>query len=283
MDVVVPIGATESNGEAGDGGSYALGAWVSEQRRAFRAGTLKTWRAELLDGLGMVWSVVDARFYNNLAAARDYFAVHRTLAAPKDAVIDGVPVGQWLANLRKTGGLGKDQKRAKDRREALERIDRGWSPPWPFEWQQRYAALAAVLADGATLPEILPGVTVNGQDIGTWLHTQRTGWEQLNYGQRERLAELGVEPLPASEAPATAKAAKGSSAFERGVAALAQYKDREGHVTVPRAHVETVVVDDQEHTVKLGVFLSNTKTRRAKLTPDRLQRLANLGLEWATA
>ncbi|MGW3513732.1 hypothetical protein [Streptomyces sp. NPDC000994] len=32
-----------------------------------------------------------------------------------------------------------------------------------------------------------------------------------------------------------------------------------------------------------GVFLSNTKTRRAKLTADRLQTLADLGLHWAVA
>jgi hypothetical protein len=33
--------------------------------------------------------------------------------------------------------------------------------------------------------------------------------------------------------------------------------------------------------VKLGVFLSNTKSRRAKLTADKLAVLAALGLEWA--
>ncbi|MFJ5803684.1 DEAD/DEAH box helicase [Streptomyces decoyicus] len=283
MDTVVPIGATESDGDGGNGGTYALGAWVSEQRRAFRAGTLKAWRAELLDELGMVWSVVDARFYKNLAAARDYYAVHRTLAAPKDASIDGVAVGQWLANLRKSGGLGKDEQRATERRKALERIDPYWNPPWPFEWQQRYAALAAVLADGATLAEILPGATIHGQDIGTWLHAQRTGWEQLGEEQRERLTELDIEPLPATTAEQTpAKATKGgSAAFERGVAALRQYKAREGHVTVPRAHIETVVLGGEEHAVKLGVFLSNSKSRRGKLTADKLQQLAALGLEWA--
>jgi hypothetical protein len=35
--------------------------------------------------------------------------------------------------------------------------------------------------------------------------------------------------------------------------------------------------------VKLGVFLSNSKSRRAKLTAVKLQALADLGLEWATA
>ncbi|TSB32094.1 helicase [Streptomyces benahoarensis] len=279
MDTVVPLGTTESNGDGGNGGTYALGAWVSEQRRAFRAGTLKAWRADLLDELGMVWSVADARFYKNLAAARNYFAAHRTLAAPKDASHDGVAVGQWLANLRKAGGLGKDEERAAERRQALERIDRDWNPPWPLQWQQRYAALAAVLADGATLAEILPGVTVSGHDIGTWLRAQQEEWEQLSEKQRERLDELGVEPLPATEVPATAKATKGGSgAFERGVAALAQYKDREGHLTVPRAHVERLE-DGSE--VKLGVFLSNSKSRRAKLHADRLAALAALALEWA--
>jgi hypothetical protein len=52
-------------------------------------------------------------------------------------------------------------------------------------------------------------------------------------------------------------------------------------VTVSGAHVETVVVNGQEHAVKLGVFLSNTKSRRAKLTVDKLRRLADLGLDWA--
>lgn len=31
--------------------------------------------------------------------------------------------------------------------------------------------------------------------------------------------------------------------------------------------------------MKLGVFLANTKPRRAKLTADKLQRLADLGLD----
>lgn len=33
--------------------------------------------------------------------------------------------------------------------------------------------------------------------------------------------------------------------------------------------------------VKLGVFLSNSKSRRGKLTADKLAALAALGLEWA--
>ncbi|MFF3404275.1 hypothetical protein ACFYW6_38230 [Streptomyces sp. NPDC002659] len=51
-------------------------------------------------------------------------------------------------------------------------------------------------------------------------------------------------------------------------------------MTVPRTHAETLE-DGTE--VKLVVFLSNTKSRRAKLTADKLAALADLGLEWAAA
>lgn len=33
--------------------------------------------------------------------------------------------------------------------------------------------------------------------------------------------------------------------------------------------------------MKLGVFLSNSKSTRGKLAADRLQALADLGLDWA--
>lgn len=49
-------------------------------------------------------------------------------------------------------------------------------------------------------------------------------------------------------------------------------------MTIPRGHVEEL---EDGTTVRLGVWLSNTKTRRAKLTPDKLQALAELGYDWA--
>ncbi|MFB7919571.1 helicase associated domain-containing protein [Streptomyces sp. NPDC056061] len=72
------------------------------------------------------------------------------------------------------------------------------------------------------------------------------------------------------------------SAFERGIAAVAQYAAREGHLKIPRHHTESVVIDGEEHTVKAGVFLANHKTRRAKLTASKLAALAALGADWAT-
>ncbi|MFH8760586.1 DEAD/DEAH box helicase [Streptomyces atroolivaceus] len=277
-DAQVPLDASVELGE--DGITYALGTWVSEQRRAFRLGTLKPWRADLLNEVGMVWSVADAGFWKNLTAARNYHATHGTLAAPKDAVMDGVAVGQWLANLRKTDGLGKNEETATQRRAALEAIDPDWRPQWSIDWQRHYATARTLLSEEGGLTEVLPGVVVHGCDVGAWINRQRehSVWENLLPEQQRRLEALGVTPLPA--APAKKKTTT-AGAFERGVLALRQYKNRTGTLTVPRSHIENVVIDGQEHGVKLGVFLTNSKTRRAKLPAEKLAALAALGLDWA--
>ncbi|MGW0868985.1 helicase associated domain-containing protein [Streptomyces sp. NPDC002740] len=259
-------------------GPYPLGQWVAEQRRAYSAGQMTGQRARRLEQLGMVWSPADERFQENLEAAKAYYDEHWTLCAPRSATMLDRPVGQWLSNLRRPRALeGHPQWET-----ALEAVDEDWNPAWPAEWQRHYAAVRELLRDEQDT-EILPGTTVHGMDVGRWAarqqeHTVRNG---LMDGQRARLERLGFTPRPAKpDAPVKARKG-GPDAFERGVAALAQYQTRTASVTVPRGHVETVVVDGAEHSVKLGVFLSNSRSRRGKLTAERLAALAELGLDWA--
>lgn len=270
-DMTVPVGA--------DGDLYGLGGWVSEQRRAFKAGTLKPWRADLLNEVGMIWSVSDAAFWKNLSAARAYHAVHGSLATPKGAVVDGVAVGQWLANLRKPGGLGANTERAEQRREALEAIDPDWNPRWSVDWQRHYAAARTLLAEENGLTAVLPGVTVHGCDVGTWINRQRehSTWENLLPEQRQRLEHLGLEPLPATQTETAKGKTAGAGAFERGIAALTAYAEREGRIVVPRTHIENL----PDGPVKLGVWVSNTRSRRGGLSEEQRAQLAELGVEWA--
>ncbi|MCK8438766.1 DEAD/DEAH box helicase family protein [Streptomyces sp. D2-8] len=257
-------------------GATPLGQWVAEQRRAYAAGQMNGQRARRLEQLGMVWSLADERFQENLEAAKAYYEQHWTLCAPRPATMLDRPVGQWLSNLRRPGALDGHP----EWKTALEAVDEDWNPSWPAEWQRHYAALRELVRDEEGQAEVLPGVTVHGMDIGKWLARQQKPavWQALTDGQRERLEQLGITPLaPEPEAPARPSTTP-VGAFERGVAALAQYKAREGSVTVPRAHVERLE-DGTE--VKLGVWIMNQKSRRAKLTADKLAALAVLGLEWA--
>ncbi|MCX4971265.1 Helicase associated domain protein [Streptomyces sp. NBC_00654] len=279
-------GTGEGEDRSDDGSGFPLGRWLSDQRRAMRAGTLLPERAADLEELDVVWDPADAAWEENLGAARAYFAAYGTLAAPVTAAMMDRPIGQWLANARKKSGLGKDPVRAERRAELLAGIDPDWRPDWPVDWQRHYAALASLVTPGKELGEVEAGAVVHGMDVGRWLAAQRQDWDRLATGQRERLAELGVTPAPRPATPARkARQGRGAAtggAFGRGVAALAQYVEREGHERpVPRKHEEPVEFDGQEHVVKLGVFISNTKTRRHRLTQEQRQALAGLGMEWA--
>ncbi|MCZ7430164.1 helicase associated domain-containing protein [Streptomyces sp. WMMC1477] len=78
--------------------------------------------------------------------------------------------------------------------------------------------------------------------------------------------------------------------FERGLAAARQYLAREGHLKVPRKHEEVLHPANEDGTesedrtpvaVRLGVWTSNQKARRAQLASARRQALADLGFAWA--
>ncbi|MGW7360400.1 Helicase associated domain protein, partial [Streptomyces sp. NPDC054802] len=74
---------------------------------------------------------------------------------------------------------------------------------------------------------------------------------------------------------------KAKQSFQRGLAALAQWVEREGaDRPVPRKAVE-VMPDGTE--TKLGIWYSNTKSRRDKLDQEQLDALRKLGVDWVGA
>ncbi|MFJ6392417.1 Helicase associated domain protein [Streptomyces sp. NPDC091972] len=288
-DVEVEVGATKA---------FPLGRWVHQQRKALRAGELEDRRKVLLDApeAGMVWEPGEEAWEAKLAALRSYRRATGHLAPRQDAVWgEGeamVPIGQHMANLRRKGaknGLGKDPERAAQRVKQLAAIDADWDCPWPLDWQRHYRVLADLVDADGSLPAIEPGVLFEGDDLGKWLKRQKNpgAWKLLSSEQQERLSALGVQPLEApSPAPAATPTGPGKAqrAFQRGLAALTQWVEREGAGRpVPRGHTEHITVDRETEPVgvKLGVWLSNTRARRDRLSAEQLAALRELGVEWA--
>ncbi|MFE8916967.1 Helicase associated domain protein [Streptomyces globisporus] len=284
-DVEVEVGVTKS---------FPLGRWVHQQRKALRAGELEERRKTLLDapGAGMVWEPGEEAWETKLAALRSYRRATGHLAPRQNAVWgEGeamVPIGQHMANLRRKGGLGKDAERATMRAKQLAAVDEDWDCPWPLDWQRHHRVLADLVDADGILPTIEPGVLFEGDDLGKWLQRQKHPgtWAQLLPAQQERLAALGIKATASpAPAPATTSATKGPSkaqqAFQRGLAALAQYTAREGESSVKRTHREKVVIDGQEHDLALGIWYSNQKQRRDKLTAEQLDALRKLDVRWA--
>ncbi|MFJ2191697.1 helicase associated domain-containing protein [Kitasatospora sp. NPDC087861] len=246
----------------------------------------------------MIWSVSDARFEAGLDWARVWAKGHGgSLAAPARASIGGHAIGTWLSELRAAAAVpvGELGALVPERRAALEEIDPWWCPVWPITWQRTYATARQwwLESDGRVDWAQLPVETVfEGEQLGRWVKAQRASWPDLVEDQRDLLAALGIEEDQAGTRAAAEVKPKVSRAdrFAQGLAALAQFVEREGHAVVKRAHKEELemvaVGAGGEETVEtvsvsLGTFLNNTKARRAKLTPGQLAQLAEHGVEWA--
>ncbi|WP_312845911.1 Helicase associated domain protein [Streptomyces sp. WAC05292] len=257
-------------------GRFPLGVWMGDQRRLHHAGRLSPVRTTALEQLGMVWSHPDHTFSEGLSVARAYHTIHGHLAAPREASVDGYPLGTWLANRRREARMpaGTPGALSTARRTALEDIDPYWCPEWDVAWQRRYALLHRHVSEGGS-PAVAPGHMTAGEDIGVWCARQRAAWDTLGPEQRRLLAALGMTP-DTGGTPATSRVTQDDS-FRRNLAAAQAYSQREGNLNIPRKHVE--ILDGRE--IRLGVWISNQRSRRTNLSPERIGALDNLGMRWS--
>ncbi|MDT0566990.1 helicase associated domain-containing protein [Streptomyces sp. DSM 3412] len=131
---------------------------------------------------------------------------------------------------------------------------------------------------GGSLPEREGVLLVQGEDIGRWVQVQRQEWSALSGVQQWLLREvLRIEPR-AEKLAASAVVPRRSRAqkWEANLAAARQYRTREGHLNVPRSHIETV--DGAE--LMLGVFVANSRARKGMLAVERVEELSALGMRW---
>ncbi|MFF8731726.1 Helicase associated domain protein [Streptomyces sp. NPDC015171] len=281
---------------------FPLGQWIADNRRFYARGDMDTDRIAQLEKLGMIWSHYDVAWEEGLAAARGWTAETGHLLAPTDATHQGYRVGLFLKNARAAARRAavNEQRRAEglpvqstagalpeERREQLEEIDPSWCPAWPVEWQRCFHLTRQHLEAGGTLP-MEPGAVVHqGEDLGRWVKAVRFGWDKLT-GVQQWMCEhiLAIEPAADDEKPKPrrSQADKWAMNYE----AARQYYEREGHLRVPRKHLETLVGDDGRNgagqgprEIKLGAWIGNQRSRAATLTPERMEQLTRIGMRWS--
>ncbi|MEU8746517.1 Helicase associated domain protein [Streptomyces parvulus] len=276
--------------------AFPLGQWIADNRRTYARGDMDADRVRQLEKLGMVWSHFDVAWEEGLAAARGWAAEHGHLLAPLDAAFQGYRVGTWLKNARTAARKAAEieQQRAEGlpvqssagalsqvRREQLEDIDPSWCPVWPVEWQRAFHLVRLHLDAGQPLPTSPGEVVHQGEDLGRWVRSVRHGWDNLTTVQQWMCEQvLGIEPAgeDAKPQPRRTQADKWTTNYE----AAKQFYDREGHLQVPRKHVERIVVgeDQEERELKLGAWIGNQRSRAATLAPERVEQLSAIGMRW---
>ncbi|MEV5343882.1 Helicase associated domain protein [Streptomyces sp. NPDC052676] len=291
--------AVEAEGWPVSLAGFPLGQWVADARRFHTRGDLDPDRIEQLEQLGMVWSHYDVAWEEGLAAARGWAEEHGHLLAPLDATHQGYRVGIWLKNARAAARRAREveQRRAEgqpaepasawvlsqERCEQLDDIDPSWCPAWPVQWQRCFHLVRLHLAAGGALPAE-PGTVVHqGEDLGRWVRSVRHGWDNLTTVQQWMCEQiLGIEPAGEGEKPQPRTSQADKWALNH--AAAKQYYEREGHLRVPRKHIERIVVGSGEgqevRELRLGAWISNQRSRAATLSPQRREQLSAIGMRW---
>ncbi|MGX5215025.1 Helicase associated domain protein [Streptomyces violaceus] len=288
--------------------AFPLGQWIADARRFYARGDMDEDRIEQLEKLGMIWSHYDVAWEEGLAAARGWAAEAGHLLAPLDATYQGYRVGIFLKNARAAArrAAENEQRRAEglpvesaagalseERREQLEDIDPSWCPVWPVEWQRAFHLTRQHLEQGGELPTSPGDVVHQGEDLGRWVRSVRLSFDKLT-GVQQWMCEhiLGIQPATENEKPKprTSQADK----WARNYTAARQFYEREGHLRVPRKHIETIAVASggcgrngesgaaqEVMELRLGAWIGNQRSRAATLSPERVEQLSRIGMCWA--
>ncbi|WP_406100921.1 helicase associated domain-containing protein [Streptomyces sp. NBC_01003] len=114
---------------------------------------------------------------------------------------------------------------------------------------------------------------VQGEDLGAWMQARRLGWDKLGAAQQWLLESvLGVEEAGEDERPVRRTR---DDKWMLNLAAARRFHAREGHLNVPRKHVELVSVDEAGRDAA-GVEASSG----AGVEGQRRANLDQLGMRW---
>jgi hypothetical protein len=158
------------------------------------------------------------------------------------------------------------------------------------EWQRCFHLVRLHLQASHPLPTGPGDVVHQGEDLGRWVRAQRLGWEKLTTVQQWMCEQvLGIEPAGEDEKPRPRRTQ--ADKWAMNLAAAQQYYRREGHLRVPRSHIETIANGGdgdgsyggqglKGHQVRLGAWIGNQRSRAATLTPERVEQLSAIGMRW---
>ncbi|MGI5451419.1 Helicase associated domain protein [Streptomyces sp. CA-243310] len=207
-----------------------------------------------------VLSPKSAEWRLGYTAAKAYHRKHRHLDAPQAYVTSrtGFALGRWLSwqrHLYRAGQLS-DQRAA-----ALDALGMIWSPR-ADQWQRSYVHAKAYATKHGHLA-VPVSHEVDGFKLGVWIVNLRERIDQITPQNRALLDALDPD-----------WAAPWPLAWRRGYQAARAHQAAHGSLTgVLRTH-------KTESGLMLGEWLLAQARTRQKLTPEQIQRLDDIGIDW---
>jgi hypothetical protein len=244
-------------------GSVHLGTWIAGQRYDYKRGDLSRQRAALLAGLpDWSWDPQEVAWEDGLGRLITFAKRHRTTRIPAKAIIDGFPLGMWVAVQRNKARKGSLAKR---RKIALEDVPHWVWDPREAGWREHFDLLTEYVSEYGD-SNVRATYRARGRALGKWVSKQRSKYRNgsLSPERAELLADLpGWSWHPKTDE------------WEEGFARLAAFAVRETHVRVPHGHVEGDTPLDR------WVVVQRREHAQGRMPPERAARLEALpGWSW---
>ncbi len=280
----------QSHVESFEGADHNLGSWVKARRETFKTGKMPSDQIPLLEAVpGWEWSVGSlGDFPRGLGALTQFVEREGHARVPKSHVesFEGADhnLGSWVKARReafKTGKMPLDQI------PLLEAVP-GWEWPVPVttdkvhqkdKVHQNFETMLPILArfadrEGHTQVVFRHVESFEGAEypLGRWVRATRASFDEL---PEEQVAALEAFPGWVWDVQA-----KREEAFERGLAALAQFVEREGHARVLGSHIESF--QGADYNLGLWVMGRRMRFKEGSLSTKQIATLeAFPGWKWA--
>ncbi len=237
--------------------------WMGKQRVRRKRGDLTPERVKRLEALaGWQWEPYEEQWEEAVARLERFADREGHARVPAKHIEDGLRLGQWVNAVRTQHTRGELSS------ERVRRLDA--VPGWAWNgrvanWDEGFRLLTCYV-ERERHARVPHGHVEDGFNLGNWvvMNRQFQAKRKLPEGRVERL-----ELLPGWSWDTL------DEAWEQGFAHLQRYASREQHARVPLRH--------REDELKLGQWVARQRQQRAKMDPERAQRLEQVpGWAWDT-
>ena len=239
-----------------------LGMWISHQRRDYQNSRLSKDRIELLEGIGMVWSVYDAQWLEYFGLATQYYRENGNLLIPRQYTTNsGINLGGWLGIQRRQYNLGR---LSQNRIELLEKIGIVWAV-YDIQWYEKYDLAIEYYNKNGNLLVPLRYKTENNAKLGSWLSQQRRSYKsgKLSEEKIELLEKIGM----IWDGP--------TETWERMYKLAQQYYKENNNLSISSTSFTY-------KNASLGSWIVTQRKNHSKgrLTAEQIALLDEIGMEW---
>ena len=234
---------------------HSLGSWVNAQRIKKRKGLLTLEQIKKLDSIHFSWEPISDQWNEAFNALRTFKKKTGHCRITKKQDSDYPNLGIWV-QVQRT----HKSRLTIEQINQLDSIGFSWDPSTE-RWEEAFEALNEFRKKEGHC-RVARGQVVGGIELGNWVSEQR---KRLNSNlmpkpQLERLKSIGFSWDPSTER------------WDEAFSELVKFHRTNGHCNVPQLAVH--------NNCNLGIWVSNQRKNKARLSPDQARRLEALNFCW---